>query len=115
MFEITVFNRLKEILSEQNIPIYMDRPENIPERYVLMEKTGATIVNHIPTVTLAFQSYAKRLYDCIVLNETVKNAVSELINYNDITRIELNSDYNFTDTATKTHRYQAVFVLYYYN
>ena len=115
MIEVKIFNRLKETFAEQNIPLYMDRPENVPEKYVLMEKTGSTMINHIPTVTLAFQSYAKRLYDCIVLNELVKNAVSELINYNDITRIELNSDYNYTDTTTKTHRYQAVFVLYYYN
>lgn len=96
------------------IPLYMERPENVPEKYVIMEKTGSTEVNNIPTATIAFQSNAARLYDAIVMNENVKNAVCDLINYDDITRIELNSDYNFTNTATKTHRYQAVFVFYYY-
>ena len=31
-----------------------------------------------------------------------------------ISRVELNSDYNFTDTSTKRYRYQAVYNFIYY-
>ena len=31
-----------------------------------------------------------------------------------ISRVQLNSDYNFTDTAQKRHRYQAVYDITFY-
>jgi hypothetical protein len=37
-----------------------------------------------------------------------------MIERNDISRVGLNSDYNYTDTAMKQYRYQAVFVVVYY-
>jgi hypothetical protein len=36
-----------------------------------------------------------------------------LIERDEVTKVTLNSNYNFTDTTTKEYRYQAVFDLYY--
>ena len=49
------------------------------------------------------------------MNEEIKAEMLDgLITLGDIARVELNSDYNFTDTATKTYRYQAVFDITHY-
>ena len=37
-----------------------------------------------------------------------------MITLNSISKIKLNSDYNFTDTETKEYRYQAVFDINHY-
>ncbi len=42
-------------------------------------------------------------------NETVKLAMDSLDELAEVCRVQLNSDYNFTDTASKRYRYQAVF------
>ena len=49
------------------------------------------------------------------LNEKVKEAMDELPwELDSVTRSKLNSDYNFTDTATRKYRYQAVYDITYY-
>ena len=49
-----------------------------------------------------------------MLNEQVKEVVEQMIELPEISGIELNSDYNFTDEETKEYRYQAVFDINYY-
>ena len=40
--------------------------------------------------------------------------MNDLTLYDNVIKIELNADYNFTDVDTKTYRYQAVFNITYY-
>lgn len=94
--------------------VYMERPENAPEKYVIIQKTGSGKTNQICSATIAFQSYAASLYDAAVLNEVVKNAVEQSVSLSSISSAKLNSDYNFTNTAAKQYRYQAVFDITYY-
>lgn len=95
------------------VPVFMEEPTDDLTSYVLIEKTGSTETNHIPTATLAFQSYGASLYDAATLNNTVKQVVFDAIQLDAISSVRLNSDYNFTDTTTKKYRYQAVFVVTY--
>lgn len=96
------------------VPVFMEEPtEDDLTSYVLIEKTGSTETNHIPTATLAFQSYGASLYDAATLNNTVKQVVNDAIQLDTISSVRLNSDYNFTDTTTKKYRYQALFVVTY--
>ena len=64
--------------------------------------------------TFAVQSWAGSLYDAMSLNERVKEAMLELPSVKEVTKCSLNSDYNYTDTATKHPRYQAVFNVVHY-
>ena len=48
------------------------------------------------------------------LNEQVKETVEGMIELDEITAIGLNSDYNFTNTANKQPRYQAVYNITHY-
>ena len=93
---------------------YMMRPEKAPNKYILIEKTGSRVQNHITTSSLAFQSYAPTLLEAAQLNEQVKETVESMIELDDIVSVNLNSDYNFTNTADKQPRYQAVFNVTHY-
>ena len=79
------------------------------QEYIVIEKTGSGQTNHIKRATLAVQSYSSSLYQAASVNERVKEAMERIIEMDDISKCELNSDYNYTDTARKKYRYQAVF------
>lgn len=111
MIEIIIKNFLDERLS---VPAFLERSREMPERFVLFEKTSSAKSNYLPEATFAFQSYAKSMYDAAALNEELKMVIEGLIELNEISKVRLNSDYNFTDTTTKEYRYQAVFDINYY-
>lgn len=101
------------LLTKLAVGVYLEYPEIPPSKFVLFEKTGGNKENHLHSATFAFQSYAPSLYDASELNELTKAAVESLIEIQDIAKVKLNSDYNFTDTTTKEYRYQAVFDIRY--
>ena len=111
MVELIVLNYLTNNL---DVPIYMEEPENPPESYVVLEKTGSGEANHIERATMAVQSYGASLYDAAVLNGAVKSCLYEMLSLPQITSVNLNSDYNFTDPETKRYRYQGVYDIVYY-
>ena len=110
MIETTVLDYLSSVLTE---PCSLEVPERLPARFVLLEKTGSSRKNFINTATFAVQSYAPSLFEAAELNERVKAAMDDLILLPDIFSAKLDSDYNFTDTATKQYRYQAVYNITY--
>lgn len=107
MIEKTLLDYLSSQLTD--VPVYMERPKEQPDMYIVLEKTGSSKTNHIKTATFAVQSYAPTMYEAAALNEIVKGVVESAIVLDDISKVTLNSDYNFTDTAEKRYRYQAVF------
>lgn len=111
MIEKRLLDYLNDALS---VPCRMEMPEKVSGQFVVLEKTGTYRLNKITQATFAIQSYAPTLYDAALLNEQVKAAMEDLVERDDISRVQLNSDYNYTDTAMKRYRYQAVFVVTYY-
>ena len=115
MIEDTV----REFLSSKmTAPVWMEIPKNPPKKMIIIEKTGSSQTNFIKTATFAMQSYDESLYKAAELNEELKSVmldgVDGLISLDEVSKVELNSDYNYTDTATKKYRYQAVFVVTHY-
>lgn len=105
---------LLDYLSEAlDVPVVMEAPEQTTG-YVLIDQTGSSRANHIITTTLALQSYGDSLYNAMLLNEEVKAAMVDFANLNRVTRVELDTDYNFTDTTTKQYRWQAVYQITHY-
>ncbi len=111
MIELIIHQPLTSVLEE---PVYIGYPDNAPARFVLIDKTGSSKTTRLPSATFAFQSYAESLYQAAVLNEKVKAAVESMEALPEVGKVKLNSDYNFTDTTTKQHRYQAVFDIFHY-
>lgn len=110
MIEKIVLDYLNSIL---DVPVFMEKPEEEPIRYVLVEKTGSSVENHIYSATIALQSYAESLCQAASLNESVKGAMDGIEILDSIGKSKLNTDYNFTDTTKKKYRYQAVYDLTY--
>lgn len=111
MIEYTILRYFSDHL---DVPCYMMRPEKPPKEYVLIEKTGGSKDNYITTSTFAFQSYAETLLKASELNENVMAVAENLIEVDEITKSKYQTDYNFTNAATKQPRYQAVFDITHY-
>jgi hypothetical protein len=113
MFEVTLRNYLVDSLSA---PVYFDMPKDYPSKFFVIERTGGTQVNHIWHSTFAIKSYSKNsLYEAIQLNDELVNAMlNGLISISEVASVDLNGNYNYTDTASKIYRYQAVFDITHY-
>ena len=111
MIEKILLDYLEERL---DTPVYMEMPEERPEKFVLIEKTGSSQANWINYATVALQSYAGSMAEAAVLNEQVKDQMDRAAERPDISRSHLNSDYNYTDMDIKHYRYQAIYDLVYF-
>ena len=113
MIEETVLDYLKS--AGLSAPVYIEIPKNPSQEYFAIERTSGGMENHIKNSTFAIKSYANSLYRAACMNEEIKTAMLDgLITLGSISKVSLNSDYNFTDTTTKKYRYQAVFDIYHY-
>lgn len=111
MIELIVKNYLSTKLE---IPIVFEHQKNLPKKFVLIQKTGGSRENFLNSSTVAIQSYAESMFEAAKLNEKIKNLMYGLITVDEVSSVDLNSDYNFTDTETKQYRYQAIFDIHYY-
>ena len=110
MIEIVLLNYLEEVLS---VDVFMEIPPNPPDKYVRIEKTGSGEEEHINMATFALQSYADSMYEAALLNREVIEKMKNMITLDEIFKVKLNSDYNFTDLSTKKYRYQCIFDITY--
>ena len=111
MIEKILYDYLSTI---KKLTIYLEIPKSPPDSFYILEKTAGGQTDKINQATIVIQSYAKTLYNTALMNETIKTAMLDAIELDEISRVELNSDYNYTDPTTKQYRYQAVFVVTYY-
>ena len=91
------------------LPVSGDVPPNMPERFVTLELTGSSADNHLYKPTLAVQSWAGSREASANLNDLVKNAMAESTKLPQVSRCQLETDYNFPDLERKHPRYQAIF------
>lgn len=110
MIEIVLLNYLKEVLS---VDVFMEIPPDPPETYVRIEKIGSSEEEYIETATFALQSYADSMYEAALLNREVIDKMRKIITLDEVFKVKLNSDYNFTDPSTKKYRYQCIFDITY--
>ena len=102
------------IIPETYVSIPEVKKPSTSYEFIVIEKTGSSVENHIITSTIAFQSYADTLYKAAVVNEKVKAVMQMCVDDDVVIQARLNSDYNFTDQSTKQPRYQAVFDVIHY-
>ena len=100
--------------SDLGVTAYMQRPEAEPESYIVLQKTGSSRTDRIDMATFAVQSYAPTLYEAATLNKDVKAVMEDLAELDEIGRVKLVSDYNFTSSTAKRYRYQAVYNITHY-
>ena len=112
MIETILLNYLKEKL---NVDVFMEYPKENKSTFLLIEKVGGgQQEKYLNNASFTIQSYAPSLYECAVLNDQVIKCMKHLDELNEISKIELDSSYNFTDPTTKQYKYQALFDIIYY-
>lgn len=112
MIETILLNYLKS--ANLSAEIYAEQPKEKPKTFYLLEKTGGYEENHITESTFIIQSYAKSLYEAAELSKEIIAVMKNAITLDEIARVEIQGDYNYTDSATKQYRYQATFVVTHY-
>lgn len=110
MIEMTICNYLSTKLDCQVLP---EKPKRPFGRMVFVERTGGN-GRFIRNTTIAIQSYGTSMYEAAELNEEVIRAMESIWELNEVVKVDLNQNYNFTDTTTKEYRYQAVFDVKHY-
>ena len=110
MIEKTILDYLG---SKLTAACYMETPEQTPETYVLIDKTGESMEDHVWSATVAVQCIAPTLYGAAALCESVIGFMLALPAERDVSFCGLNSSYNFTNPETKEYRYQAVFNIFF--
>ena len=104
---------LKYLNDNLDVEVSTEKNDKL-DTYVFIEKTAGGKDNFISRATIAIQSYASSKYKAAKLNVKVKNAMDNIIIMDQISKSKLNNDYEFTDTAKKQYRYQAIYDLAYY-
>lgn len=111
MIELTVRSFLQQQLQ---LPAVLEVAASTESSFVVVEKTGSDSRNHVARADLAVQCYGATLLEAASLCERVKTAMKLLTALPQVAACRLQRDYNFTDTASKRYRYQAVFSVTYY-
>lgn len=116
MIETVLLNYIETALTAQGltIPVCFEVPQNAPDTFVKLERTGGNIYDHIHRATFAVQSYAPTLEKAAQLDALIVGIVLGSPSRDEICAARLNSHYNYTDTTTKRYRYQAVFDISHY-
>ena len=111
---MTVEEFFVDFLSDAlDVPVSGDIPDAMPESFVTLEQTGSRTENYLYHPTLAVQSWASSRADASALNEKVKAAMARAIEQPQISRCQLDTDYNFPELEMKHPRYQAIFEITY--
>lgn len=109
MIEVTVKEHLETML--EGIPVYLETPNDISGKFVVIQLVDRGRENLINEVTMELRSYADSKYDAAVLDESVRDAMDAL-NQSDITA-HIGGGNDATDTSLKKYRYRCYYNLYY--
>lgn len=109
-------NFVMDYLSEKlGVSVYGQFDDATEKVFLVVEKTGSYTSNRIEHATIVVQSYTGSIAESAKLNRQVIKAMNNIIENDTISSIDLNSDYNYTDTSLKRYRYQAVFDVTYFD
>lgn len=111
MIEITIRDFVAGALQVQ---VCMEIPSKPPTRFVVLKRSGEGRENRVESAMLIADSYAESLLEAAKLNEQVKSVLDDLDTLDEISSVQLSTDYPVIDTGNKRYRYQAVYKINYY-
>ena len=86
-----------------------------PREYILVQRTNGGKTDYIASATYAIQSISRiSKFRAAQINEIVKGIMEHFAEDPEISKCDLNSDYDYTNVMTKEYRYQAVFDIVYF-
>lgn len=111
MIDIVILDYVSSALA---VPVRMEIPTDRPPRFVVLKRSGRGRERSLYAANLIAESHAESLAEAAKLNEQVKAVLDELDTLDEISSVELATDYPVTDTGSKEYRYQAVYEIYHY-
>ena len=112
MIEETVKNYLDTVFAESGIPIYLETPKNLPEKFIVFQLIDRGRENRINEVTIEFRCFADSKYDAAVLDDTLRTALDAWNDGSDIT-VKIGGGNDDQDSILKKYRYRCYYNLYY--
>ena len=95
------------------VPVYAEVPErDIPEKYVLVHKSGTRCRNFLYSATFSLKSRAKSRFAAAELSQDVVAKMQDIPSLGRVTGVDLESEGDATNG--KEYCYQAVFTIYHY-
>ena len=110
--ESIIINFLRQKLETDSV--YGEIPDSPTGEFFVVDKTGSSTKEHICTSTIAIQSYGESKANAAESNESMKRAMENIVELNEICSCTLETDYNHTNIARKQYRYQAVYHVTHY-
>ena len=104
---------LDYLTAKLDVPVYINRPAEPPEQYVLVMRTAGS-GKHIYVSTFALQSIAPTLYQAVCLDDMVREAMDMSTELPEISSVRLTNCYDYTNPATKQPRYQSIYEVIHY-
>lgn len=104
----------KYIENNSDIKVFFEFPKENLKEFVLIDYIGSSSSNQLNSTRLAIQSYSYSLFKVASLNNRIKKILNNIIELNEISKIELDTDYNYSDKELKKYRYQAIFDIFHY-
>ena len=111
MIEITILEFVEAGLT---VPVHTEIPADPPTRFVVLKRSGEGRENLVEGALLIADSYAESMMEASKLNEQVKSVLDNLDTLDEISSVQLASDYPVIDTSNKRYRYQAVYEINHY-
>lgn len=110
MIEVKIRNYLIEKLHTNNV--FLETPKT-GDDYIVFTIVDRSRENLIDAVTVRFYSYSTSKPNAALLDESVRNAILEIPEYQDITSARLSGGGDAFDTLLKKYRYACYFNLTY--
>lgn len=110
LIEQTVLEYLQEALDMEEV--YLEIPREIPETFVVFRVIDRGLSNQINEVTIELSSYADTKYNAAVLDNQVREAMTNIVSLASIS-CRFGGGNDNPDTTLKLPRYRCYFNLYY--
>ena len=108
---------LKEYFEDKlDVPVCLEKPDGLVRPFIVIDVTGVRKIGEgVYVATAALQSYSHSKYEAEQLNKAVMRAADELVERMEIGGASLDTYTPFNDLSRKMYRYQAVYIIVFYD
>lgn len=104
---------LKYLNDNLDIPVYVDMPDRLPEKFVIFTIVDRGRRNFINHVTIEFHSYADKKLDAAEIDEKVRMLMEDIIFLPEVAASRLGGGNDLNDPQINKYRYRCYFNLTY--
>lgn len=111
MIETKLLAYLKDKLNTNHI--YLETPKTLPKSFVVFQIVDRSRENLIDAVTVRLWSYASTKAETAVLDDSVRKAMYDFTDIDDISSSTIGGNTDSFDTSLKLYRYTSYFNITY--